>query len=227
MNLFKQNIGESARDYVYRLIRENIISWGLMPGESVTVQRLSDLTNVSRTPVREALLQLQFEKVIDVFPRKGCFISYLNFELANNYILVRRVLELTMLEILCNNIDETGIALLENNIKLQKLYAEQKRYHELFSLDNDFHRLFFQLAGHLDVVSIYQSFSIHADRIRSLGVHENHQTVVDLLADHQALIDAIKQKDMAQIRTIITRHICGFSDDLQNKLHSRHPEYFE
>ena len=64
--------GETAKEFAYRVLRDNICSLGLAPGEAVGDQEIAGLLGISRTPVREAIIQLKNEsEIIEVFPQSG------------------------------------------------------------------------------------------------------------------------------------------------------------
>ena len=72
MNAQGRRKGETAREYAYRMIREQIISLGLKPGEAFNDMEFAAKIGVSRTPVREAVIQLSEEsRIIEIFPQRG------------------------------------------------------------------------------------------------------------------------------------------------------------
>ena len=67
----EKNKTENNRQYIYRVLKDNIMNLNLKPGENVSEIEISELLNVSRTPVREAFVRLSEEKLLNVFPQKG------------------------------------------------------------------------------------------------------------------------------------------------------------
>lgn len=70
MNISDRQPKESARDYAFRVIKENIISLELIPGSMVSENELSNALGLSRTPVREALIELSKSQVVEIYPPK-------------------------------------------------------------------------------------------------------------------------------------------------------------
>ena len=66
---------ETAREYALRIIRQNIISLDLEPGSRISENELASELGISRTPVREALIELSKIKVIEIYPQRGSYIS--------------------------------------------------------------------------------------------------------------------------------------------------------
>ena len=85
MNVQGRRKGETAREYAYRMIREQIISLGLKPGEAFNDMEFAAKIGVSRTPVREAVIQLSEEsRIIEIFPQRGMRIALIDVQLAKN-----------------------------------------------------------------------------------------------------------------------------------------------
>lgn len=137
--------GESNRVYTYNVLKENIMQLNLKPGESISEVELSEALNVSRTPVREAIVKLEEKKLVAVFPQRGSFVSKINLSLVEEAIFLRELCEKKILEIACNDSNsEALINKLEKNIEYQKISINyNKNIYEFFELDNQFHTLIF------------------------------------------------------------------------------------
>ncbi|MGL6114390.1 MAG: GntR family transcriptional regulator, partial [Cetobacterium sp.] len=85
----KKFLKENTRQYTYRVLKENIMNLNLEPGEAIGEIDLSRELNVSRTPLREAIVQLIEEKLLEVFPQKGTFISKIDLTLVEEAIFLR------------------------------------------------------------------------------------------------------------------------------------------
>ncbi len=72
---------ENNREYVYRVLRDNIMTLKLLPGATVNEGELAELFHISRTPVHEAVLILKEESLIDVYPQSGSRISYIQIDI--------------------------------------------------------------------------------------------------------------------------------------------------
>ena len=90
---------ESGRDYAMRVIRDNIIRLELEPGAAITDRELAAELGLSRTPVREALLDLAKVKIVDIYPQRGSSVAYIDYSLVEEAQFVRSVLELSLIHI--------------------------------------------------------------------------------------------------------------------------------
>ena len=85
--------GETNSKYAYRLLRESIMSFKLLSGEALDETVISEQFGTSRTPVREALILLKNEKLVDILPQKGSKVSFIDLNLVRQGYFTRRVIE--------------------------------------------------------------------------------------------------------------------------------------
>src|SRR5690606_9977779 len=106
--------------YVYEIIKKNIINLNMPPGTRVSEKEISDLLNVSRTPVREAFIKLSKEGLIYVVPQKGSYISHIDLDAVEDARFIRECLEKAVMEIATENFPIKLIKELERNIDIQR-----------------------------------------------------------------------------------------------------------
>ena len=194
MKIDTRGYGETARAYAYRVIRENIISLDLEPGSPFNDMEFSRRIGISRTPVREAVIQLSEEsRIIEVFPQKGMRIALIDVDLVEEARFLRLLLEKAVAELACDMAVPEDIEQLRENVKLQNFYMEEGSPKKLLELDNEMHRILFVLCRKELTYNMCRRLAIHYDRIRSLSVN----TVKDrtIIEDHRELIEAIAAKD--------------------------------
>ena len=83
---------ETNSDYAYRLIRRNIMNLYLKPGAVLNEAELSDQLGMSRTPIREALILLKNEGLVDIMPQRGSRVSHISLSLVREGYFMRRIL---------------------------------------------------------------------------------------------------------------------------------------
>ena len=84
---------ESASATIYRTLREEIVSLARKPGESIVEKEIAQAQSVSRTPVREALLRLAAEGLVDTVAKSGTFVARIPISALPEAIVVRKALE--------------------------------------------------------------------------------------------------------------------------------------
>ena len=124
MKLEERHCAETAREYALRMLKENIISMELKPGAMVSENELAAQLGLSRTPVREALMDMAQYGLVDILPQRGSRISLIDYALVEEARFAREVLEVAILSIVCENATEESLAQLRQNVRFQQLSQE-------------------------------------------------------------------------------------------------------
>lgn len=111
--------GETNSKYQYRLLRENIMTFRLLPGETLDETVISEQFGTSRTPVREALILLKNEKLVDILPQKGSKVSYIDLKLVRQGYFTRRVVETAICKEIAGMLSEKQLKQLKQILLLQ------------------------------------------------------------------------------------------------------------
>lgn len=90
---------ETVRSYVYRMLYDNIMSLHLTPGTAMSEQEVADLLKTSRTPVREAIIHLGQDRLLDILPQRGTFVSRLHTQMIREARFMRIVLEEAVMKV--------------------------------------------------------------------------------------------------------------------------------
>lgn len=224
MEIKKRLAHESGRDYALRVIKENIISLNLEPNTWVNDRELGLELGLSRTPVREALLELAKADVVKMYPQRGSMIAPIDYDIMEEAYVMREVLECAVVERCCALEDFTVLEPLQENLKLQEFYLENRSVDKLMDLDNEFHRCLFVAVKMPHVHSLMSSMTIHFDRVR----HLSYQTVKDVktLSAHKAILSAVLHRDSALAVELMQRHLRNYTVE-KEELMNRYPQYFK
>ena len=106
MIIYEKLDKETGKDYVYRVLKDNIMCLELKPGELLSESELAKKLNVSRTPIREVLIKLKAEKLIEVKPQAGTYVSLIDRNLIEEAIFIRYNLEKEALKEACESFSE-------------------------------------------------------------------------------------------------------------------------
>lgn len=223
MNISIRESKESAREYALRQIRENIISLKLKPGSGISENELAKELGISRTPVREALQELQKMSLIEVYPQKGSVIALIDFDVVEEMVFLRKVLEKAVVEELCNSITEMDLRELDMNIQLQEFYLDQRNPEKIYELDNVFHRSLFAKCNKERIYNLMEETQGHFDRIRALSVYSVKD--IKIVADHKAIVNAIRQNNKVQAGEYIIKHLSRYKLD-EHEIMENYPYYF-
>lgn len=224
MIIFDRIQNESARDYAFRILKDNIISLELEPGTAISENELAMELGISRTPVREAIIDLAKNSIIETYPQRGSYVSLIDPKMVEEARFLRRVLDTAVIEAACEMDDPEQIKKLEDNVQLQEFYLDKNDADKIFVLDNEFHKGIYTLAKKDLVFEMRSTMMIHFDRVRTLSV----ETVKDMkiVNDHRGMLEAIRNKDKELAVSLVNKHLNRYQVD-ENMIREQYPGYFK
>ena len=215
---------ESAKEYVVRVLVDNIVNTGLEPGEKLIEQELCEKLGVSRTPFREAELELAQRKLIDIRPKIGTYVAYIDAELVVEVRHLRSVLEAEIAGMACRLLSAQDIDRLWENIALWQLYIKRKQEDKIFLLDKQFHSMLYHLCGRRHWYELVESIAPHFDRTTILSFRCRPAQMI--LQDHENLIRAVEARDEAHARMIADQHMNRYTENIA-AIRAAFPKYFK
>ncbi len=224
MKLLERLPRESGGEYALRTIKENIISLELAPGSQISENELAVEMGLSRTPVREALIELSKVKIVDIQPQKKSTIPLIDYDMVEESRFMRSLLECAVAELDCEMAGPEDLERLNENIRLQNLYLDDFYSGQFMNLDNQFHGMLFSIAKKAQVFGLIQNISLHFDRVRTMALSSVKNTKI--VQDHVDLVDAIRRKDTGAARELMELHLNRYDIDAA-ALRSAYPQYFK
>lgn len=202
----------SVRDQTLETLRRRIISLQLPPGEALSENELARDLGVSRTPVRESLILLREEGLVQVFPQIGSFVSLVDLGRVSEAQFVREAIECASLR--DAQVDSSGIAGLRQILQRQTAAEAGCDIEEFFTLDEDFHRELLRLAGHGSAWAAVNSAKAHLDRARHLSLLDA-KPISTLIQQHTAVVDALEANDLSDADKYLRLHLQGVFEDIK------------
>lgn len=224
MKLLERLPRETGRDYALRTIKDNIIKLELAPGSPVSENELAAELQLSRTPVREALIELSKVKIIEIHPQKRSVVSLIDYELVEESRFMRNLLECAVAELDCQLAGPEDVIRLQENVRLQHFYLDSFYPDNLMLLDNEFHGLLFAIAKKPQVFALMQNISIHFDRVRSMALSSVRD--LKIVQDHEDIVEAIARRDAHAARERMEVHLSRYKIDAA-ELRAQYPQYFK
>lgn len=202
---------ESGREYALRVLKQNIINLELQSGSLLSEKDIAAELGLSRTPVREALIELNNINIVEILPQKGVQISLIDYSLVEEAQFLRFTLETSIAELVCKNVTDKDIEILKTNLKMQEIHSGNLYLNNLLNLDNEFHKELFRIANKNKVYNLMERMEIHFDRIRSIISYniENNGVV----SEHYNLLDAIIKRDKDMYIKIMKEHLTRYKID--------------
>ena len=193
------------RDSVFDQIREDILACRLKPGSLIQEKDLATRYSVSKSPVRDALLRLQEQGLIEVIPRKGYRILPISMGDARELYEIRLLLEKTCIKRVVN------IATTEDLNTLNRFRSadENGGLAKWVTYNRDFHRAIANLSGNTRLTKMTHDVIDQFDRLTFTGVFTEQSDVLSeqLVDEHCNIIDAIQARDKTTATKLIDRHV--------------------
>ena len=226
MNLIipKANEYEAIGNNVYNILKSNIIGLHLKPGDRISEKEISELLNVSRTPVREAFINLSREGLVYVLPQRGTYISKINLEQVEEARFVRESLELAVLDLAAEMLSNADFNELEICLSEQKLSLKKGSYEEMMFFDQKFHQMIFEKSNKKMSWKLIEEISTHYRMTRFLSLMGNISWS-KAIEQHSNILQALKYRDAEQAKKILKEHVKNLVID-QSQIRAKYPDYF-
>lgn len=207
----------SLSDRAYYRIRELIVSLALPPGSILNERELMQELGLGRTPVREALRTLAREQLVEVYPRRGIFVSSVDVRDLAGLSEVRLALETAGARLAAER------ATLEDRERCNELLADLERAvdeHDeraLIELDQRIHRHVYTCTHNAFLARTLEEYYVLTLRIWFLAL-DRVARLEDAVREHRELLGAIRDGDQGRAEEVMRRHVLGFERAIRDVL---------
>lgn len=212
-----------AAPQVFERLRSMIISLDLPPGSPLSRAALAGQFGVSSTPIRDALMRLEEEGLVDVFPQYATVVSRVDVRLAQQAHFLRQAVELEIVRMLALRHDEALAAELNATIARQQQFTKAGDFEKFMAADNEFHAQLYAAADKQDIWSLVRSRSGHIDRLRRLHLPSPGKAQ-DIVRHHKLIAKAIAAGEADEAQKHLRTHLSGTLSELE-RIRARYPEY--
>ena len=201
---------QSLQEQTYQALRTAILSGELTPGQRLVETHLAKKLQVSRTPIREALRQLQREELVIAEPNNMLRVATISMTDAVQLYDCRLALEQLSVAEACENATETQIQNLNMMVmqaeKLIKSKPSQLTNYQLLDLDYRFHRLLAESSGNLRLRSLLDQVF---DKMMLLRIHtiQNNRDVLEIRTEHRQIYEAVQARNPETATQAIKAHL--------------------
>ncbi|TXI12455.1 MAG: GntR family transcriptional regulator [Rhizobium sp.] len=193
---------------ILEILRSRILSMGLPPTTVLSRTALQSEFNVSQTPVRDALIRLEEEGLVEIYPQYATMVSRIDIRNATEAHFLRLSIELEAIHRLTRRSAEETATALDTVLSRQKHVMSPETYDLFDSLDRDFHRVLYEQADILGLWSTVRRQSVHLDRLRMLNLPMPGK-LQQIITDHEAIVDAVRSADGEAAVAALRKHLSG------------------
>jgi len=209
--------GASLSEEAYSRIRSMIIRLELKPGSLISESDLMNTLRFGRTPIREALRALAHEKLVEVYPRRGMFVSNVDVQNLSAISEVRSVLEIKAAALAAERSTPADRAITQSLITEIKGLAGQPDMATLIGLDQRIHHHIYECTHNDFLESSLDNYYAHALRIWFLAL-DKVSDLADAVVEHLALLEAISENNIEAAAQAMKDHVEGFEASIRKSL---------
>lgn len=206
----------SLRGRVFHTIREDILKGKYKHNEALIETKISEELGVSRTPVREALRQLELEGLVTLIPNKGAVVSGITAKDIKDIYAIRSLIEGLSARWAAMQITQEQIEALEEVIYLSEFHLAKGHLDQLLELDNRFHEMLYDISGSKILRHVLSDFHHYVQRVRQASL-SSQERAEKSIHEHKDILDAIKQGDYQKVEQLTNEHVINTTKNVIDK----------
>ena len=214
-----------AREHVYDALRDAIVTTELVPGRRLSEAELAGFLGVSRTPIREALVRLRDDRLVEIVPQLGTFVARITDGAIQDAQFVRESLECAAIRIAAERATPADVKALGRILDRQAEARDDEDPDAFYALDDELHAALCHLSGHDVAWSLAGRANGHLNRIRRLSLPQPNY-LAEMVAEHHAVVEAVAAGD-PDAADVALRHHLRMVLSVLGELHDQYPDYFE
>ena len=206
---------KSLRGQVFDKIRSDILNGKYKRGEELVESSIGKELGISRTPVREAIRQLELEGLVQLVPNKGAFVTGISEKDVRDIYLIRARLEGLAARMAAKNITPELLDAMEETVVLSEYHAKKEHYEQVCEMDSKFHKLLYNASGSRILEHTLTDFHQYVQRVRMASIMKKRR-MEKSNDEHDAILTAIREHDEEKAELVATRHISNTVENLKN-----------
>jgi DNA-binding GntR family transcriptional regulator len=210
---------------IYSDLRAELASLQRRPGETISEAEIALSYGVSRTPVREAILKLSDEGLVDIFPQSGIKVSRISMAALPEALVVRKALEETTTRIAARLATPSQILALHSLIERQREADAADDRDAFHQADELFHAGIAEIAKYPGIWKLIQQVKVNIDRFRRLTLPQAGR-ITGVIEEHRRILSAIEAHDVDGAAFAMGKHIERLLGDIA-AIKDVNPEFFD
>ena len=204
----------SLRGRVFQSIREDILSGRYEQNTELKEAAIGAELGVSRTPVREALRQLELEGLVTIIPNRGAYVNMITAKDVQDIYVIRSMLEGLCARWATQSITAEQLDSMEETLCLSEYHTSKKNYEKLYELDSLFHEQLYEAGGSRILNHILSDFHDYVKMVRKATSSTSSRSVTST-EEHRAIFEAIKEKDPDKAEALAKEHVKHTIESIQ------------
>jgi len=206
----------SLRGKVFHKIRDDILNGRYKHQEELRENAIGQELGVSRTPVREALRQLELEGLVKIITNKGAYVNGITYQDVEDIYQMRARLEGLCARMACERITKEQLDEMEELLMLSKFHEKKGRFLQLMELDSRFHEILFEACQSKMLEQHLKKLHQYVQRVRQHSLSSG-QRAEKATIEHENIMIAIREKNPEKADELATRHILNAIENIRNR----------
>lgn len=216
MDLVDITYHSSLRAKVFSQLQNDILNGKYAQGENLIESRLCDELGVSRTPVREAIRQLELEGLVTSIPNKGAIVKGITSKDIEDICTIRMMIEGLAARWAAEKATPQELAELKEAVELEEFYTDKKGVEQLLKFDSRFHEIIYRASKSNPLMQTLSSFHLYIQRARSASLSSPGRAK-KVLEEHRAILQAIVDRDPDRAEKLTVEHVRNASNSFVNQ----------
>lgn len=210
MVLYKHSDGPKANvpisTNLYLQLQRDILTGKLKNGQKLTEQVICEEYNVSRTPVREALRQLESEGLVENILNRGCFVVGLSLQDFEDMFELRKIYEIQAVKWAIERITEEEMDALDETFEFMEFYTLRNDIDKMLTINEGFHQIIYEASHNRMLQQFCSSYQTYMKYLRKDEEYPDDY-LVTVLEEHRQIFKAFIEKDVEAGAEAMERHI--------------------
>lgn len=176
-------------------LQKDILTGKLKPGEKLTEQNLCKTYGVSRTPVREALRQLETDGLVENILNRGAFVIGMTDQDYEDMFELRKAYEIQAVKWAIERITEEEMDKLEETFEFMEFYTLRNDIEKMLTINNGFHQVIYEASHNRMLQKLLSSYQTFLKYKGMDSVYDDNYLSI-VLEEHRAIFKAFKDKDV-------------------------------
>lgn len=196
------------KDHIYKYIVEQIKEGKIKPNEKINETDITRALDVSRTPVREALIELRADGFLDSSPRRGFRVKPLYKDDAEDLYIVMGTLDALAGKLACEHLSESDIKLMEEYTDKMEEALNNFNFSTYLEIQDEFHNIYIQKSKNNILINTIEKLNLKLVRQKYVNKKDLklQEVLLNTNQEHKELIEAFKNHDLELIRTNLKSH---------------------
>lgn len=208
---------DSLHDFVVDGIREMVVDGILVPGTSIDEMAVATSLGVSRGPIREALKVLRAEGIVEIRPRRGAQVVQLTPARVSDLYEVIGNLEALAIRHVCERASDSELSEIDGLNEAMRSHFKRRNLRLYSDLNQQIHERIVEVSANVMLVEIYGRIATRA-RMARFGVEMSNSRWEEAMSEHDAIVEALRQRDGDRAANLIHAHALAVSGVLCRQL---------